>query len=350
MKVLCIRFSAIGDVAMTVPVVKAAALAHPDVQFIMVSRPFAKDFYDGIADNVEFVGMNLKEKRYKGILGMEHVFQDLLRLQPDLVADLHDVLRTKYARLRFRMAGIPVCSIDKHREGRKALVRQKNKILKQQPTSFEKYAEVLSLLGFPSSITKRQTPNTQHPTPNTQHPAPNTQHPTPNTQHPISIGIAPFAAHKGKIYPTAKMEEVIRSLNASHPDLSIVLFGGGKQEIEVFDDWKKRFKNISYAGDTCHGFKAEMQLMSTLRCMISMDSGNMHVASLVGIPVISIWGATHPLAGFMGWGQSADDSVQVDLPCRPCSIYGNKPCMRDDYACMNLITPEMIVQKIEKYL
>lgn len=335
MRVLCIRFSAIGDVAMTVPVVKAAALANPDVQFVMVSRPFAKDFYDGIADNVEFVGMDLKEKRYKGLLGMEHVYQDLHRLQPDLVADLHDVLRTKYARLRFRMTGIPVCCIDKHRAGRKALVRQENKALVQQPTSFEKYAEVFNNLGIIAPITPSQSPQSQK----TQ-----SQDPKP------SIGIAPFAAHKGKIYPVEKMEEVIQSLNDSHPDLGIILFGGGKQEVAVFNDWKSRYKNISYAGETCKGFKAEMQLMSTLRCMVSMDSGNMHVASLVGTPVISIWGATHPLAGFMGWGQSIDDSVQVDLPCRPCSIYGNKPCMRGDYACMNQITPEMIARKIEKHL
>ena len=87
--------------------------------------------------------------------------------------------------------------------------------------------------------------------------------------------------------------------------------------------------------------------MSTLDIMISMDSANMHLASLVGIPVVSIWGATHPYAGFMGWGQSIDNAIQIDLPCRPCSIYGNKPCMRGDYACLKNISPEQIVEKVE---
>lgn len=332
---MAIRFSAIGDVAMTVPVVKAVALANPDVRFVVASRPFAEAFFKDAPENVEFVGFNLKDKRYKGVFGMEHVYQDLRRLQPDMVADLHDVLRTKYARLRFRMAGIPVCTIDKHRKGSKALVRHENKILAQQPTSFEKYEAVFRGLGL----------NIPHPLK-----ASGDESRTDAAAKPMRIGIAPFAAHQGKIYPMEKMEQVIEDLTVNHPDLEIVLFGGGKKEIRVFEQWKSKFRNVSYAVETCKGFEQEMQMMATLRCMVSMDSGNMHVASLVGIPVVSIWGATHPLAGFMGWGQKDDDAIQVDLPCRPCSIYGNKPCMRDDYACLNQISPQMIIRKVENYI
>jgi ADP-heptose:LPS heptosyltransferase len=92
--------------------------------------------------------------------------------------------------------------------------------------------------------------------------------------------------------------------------------------------------------------KEELALMSHLDVMVSMDSGNMHLASLVNTPVVSIWGATHPLAGFLGWNQSEKNVVQTDMPCRPCSVYGNKPCMRNDYACLNQITPESVVQRI----
>ena len=52
----------------------------------------------------------------------------------------------------------------------------------------------------------------------------------------------------------------------------------------------------------------------------------------------------------MGWGQNAENIVQVDLDCRPCSIYGQKPCKRGDYACMNMIKPETIVEKINSLL
>jgi ADP-heptose:LPS heptosyltransferase len=90
--------------------------------------------------------------------------------------------------------------------------------------------------------------------------------------------------------------------------------------------------------------------MSHLDVMLSMDSANMHMASLVATPVVSIWGATHPYAGFMGWGQDSANVIQVDLDCRPCSIYGQKPCLRGDYACLNMIKPETIVEKINTLL
>lgn len=95
------------------------------------------------------------------------------------------------------------------------------------------------------------------------------------------------------------------------------------------------------------GISGELALMNRLDVMVSMDSANMHLASLAGVPVVSVWGATHPYAGFMGWGQSIGNAVQIDLPCRPCSIYGNKPCLRGDYFCMKNISPEQIVERTE---
>ena len=91
-------------------------------------------------------------------------------------------------------------------------------------------------------------------------------------------------------------------------------------------------------------------LMSHLDVMISMDSANMHFASLVNTPVVSIWGATHPYAGFMGWGQKPHNAVQIDLACRPCSIFGNKPCLRGDLACLRTISPEMVYERVKRVL
>jgi ADP-heptose:LPS heptosyltransferase len=93
--------------------------------------------------------------------------------------------------------------------------------------------------------------------------------------------------------------------------------------------------------------EAELALMSQLDVMLSMDSANMHLASLVNIPVISIWGATHPYAGFKGWNQPIENCVQVDLECRPCSVFGNKKCFRGDYACLVRIEPEQLIKKIQ---
>jgi ADP-heptose:LPS heptosyltransferase len=94
----------------------------------------------------------------------------------------------------------------------------------------------------------------------------------------------------------------------------------------------------------------ELILMSHLDCMVSMDSANMHLASLTNTPVVSVWGATHPYAGFLGWNQNPDNIVQLNLNCRPCSIYGSKPCMRQDFACMRNINPDTIAERVENVL
>ena len=79
---------------------------------------------------------------------------------------------------------------------------------------------------------------------------------------------------------------------------------------------------------------------------VSLDSANMHLASLFGVPVVSVWGATHPFAGFFGWAQPTDNAVQIDLYCRPCSVFGNKPCYRGDHACMQQLPEEKIIEKV----
>ena len=107
-------------------------------------------------------------------------------------------------------------------------------------------------------------------------------------------------------------------------------------------EWAKKYDIEIASGE---GIRADLEKIKKLDVMISMDSANMHLASLVGVRVVSIWGATHPFAGFLGWGQKMEDCVQRDLPCRPCSIYGKKPCLRGDMACMD-IEPNEIISRI----
>ena len=141
------------------------------------------------------------------------------------------------------------------------------------------------------------------------------------------------------------MEIVIQLLIQGYPQARLYLFGGGKNETPVMNEWAAKYPQVINASALLDGLSQELTLMSHLNVMLSMDSGNMHLASLVHTPVVSIWGATHPYTGFMGWNQDVANAVQIDLPCRPCSIYGNKPCMRGDYACLNNVAPETIVEK-----
>lgn len=341
MRLLVIRLSALGDVAMTVPVLTTLARQYPEIDITVLSRPSMQPLFAEMPCNVHFRGVDVS--RYKGIGGLFRLFRELTKKEHyDVVADLHNVLRSKILRMFFMLAGAKVAHIDKGRKEKKALVRPRHKIMKQLPSSFTRYEDVFKELGYPIKTTfhsifgkdKGDIALFQQITG------------IPDNKH--WIGIAPFAAHKGKTLPQEITKALIQELSA-HTDRRIFLFGGGKTEKELLEEWAAMGSNIlSLAGKL--KLNEELALMSHLKVMICMDSGNMHLASLTGTPVISIWGATHPFAGFMGWNQSMDNAIQIDLPCRPCSIFGNRPCLRKDYACLNGITSEKIIQHIERIL
>lgn len=338
-RILIIRFSALGDVAMTIPVIHSLAVQYPQHEITVLSRAVWKPLFQRLPANVSFLSADLMEK-HKGICGLNSLYSELKAMHFDYVADFHNVLRSKYLCFRFRLANIPVASICKGREGKKKLVRRYHKILENQKSSFRRYADVLERLGLPvllsfSSIYGEDKGDFLEIEPLTG-----------AKGEQKWIGIAPFAKHLGKIYPIELQEEVVAHF-AKEPQVKVFLFGGGKEEQAVFDKWTAKYPSvISMTGKL--NMSTELNLMSHLDVMLSMDSANMHLASLVNIPVVSVWGATHPYAGFMGWKQLPINTVQLDLSCRPCSVYGQKPCWRGDYACLRDIKPEQVIGKIKK--
>ena len=94
----------------------------------------------------------------------------------------------------------------------------------------------------------------------------------------------------------------------------------------------------------------EMNLISNLDCVVSMDSLVMHLAALTATPVVSVWGATHPSLGFMGYGCNLDNVIQLEMNCRPCSVYGQKRCKYGDYRCINNISPHLIAEKVSEII
>ena len=340
--ILIIRFSAMGDVAMTVPVVYSLARQYPHVRVTVLSKPFARPFFENLAPNVGFMGADLKME-YHGIKGLNSLYRRLQAKNFTAIADLHNVLRSSYLRMRFNLSHYHVAHIDKHRKGKRDLVSKKKPV--QQPTSFQNYADVLEQLGYPvkmdfQSIFPSEGGNLRL--------LPEAIGLKKTFQQ--WIGIAPFAAHQGKIYPPLQMEMVVEKIIEQHPSCRIFLFGGGDREKEMLDSWTMKHKNCINASSALGSLHQELILMSHLDVMVSMDSANMHLASLVGTPVVSIWGATHPYAGFLGWNQSIDNVVQTDMECRPCSIYGNKPCAKGNYPCLTQIAPNDIVAHIENVL
>lgn len=343
--ILVIRFSALGDVAMTVPVIYSVAKKYPDVRITVLSRAFARTFFEDLAPNVNFMEADLKNE-YHGIKGLNALYRRLVAKQFTHVADLHSVLRSNYLRMRFNLGKFRVEHLDKNRSQRHKLTKQQNKVKEPLPTAFETYMNVFARLGFPvdeltfTSLFPAEGGNLNM--------LPRIIGEKRSWEQ--WIGIAPFAAHEGKIYPNEKMEEVIRMLIDHYPKARIFLFGKGKKEDDIFPHWIQQMPQCVFVGWHLETMHQELILMSHLDVMVSMDSANMHMASLTNTPVVSIWGATDPLAGFLGYRQSEDNAVSLDLSCRPCSIFGQKPCIFEDYHCMRSILPDMVFKKIVKVI
>ncbi len=333
-KLLVIRFSALGDIAMSVPVVHDLAVQYPDLEITMLSREMARPLFERMPSNVHFIAADLNGQ-HKGLFGLCRLWRDAHLSDFDYIADFHDVLRTWWLRTEGCLHRKKVAKIDKGRKGKRALTRQKNKVFVQQATSIERYAKVLEQLGFPI---KQKFVKLEY----------SAFCETQKTDNKTWVGIAPFAKHPAKVYPLEKMEMVIKALS-ERENTTVFLFGGGKEESEQSEKLCAKYNRVKPAKSQ-KGLRGELALMGQLDVMLSMDSANMHLASLVGTRVVSIWGGTHPYAGFLGWNQKETDCIQLDLPCRPCSVYGNKPCLRGDYVCMTDITPTQIIKKLSSYL
>lgn len=334
-RILVMRLSAMGDVAMTVPVLASLLQQHPDVEVTLLSTPRFEPMFAGI-DRLRFVGVDTK-KTYKGFGGIFKLFRFLRKNYTfDQMVDLHDVLRSKVLRKLYRLTGVPVSVIDKGRAEKKALVKEGGDGKRQLKSSVDRYCEAFAAAGYRVEV------NFQGLFPQ------NEVFELPFEKKGTWVGVAPFAQHKCKIYPVEKMEQVVRQL-AALPGVEVLLFGGGPKEKAVLEGWEKAVPStISLAGK--FPLSTELHLLNACKVVVSMDSANMHLASLVGTPVVCVWGATHPYAGFNGYGQDLANAVQIDMDCRPCSIYGNKPCKKGDYPCMNSIPPEVVVEKVRNLL
>ncbi|MES2652428.1 MAG: glycosyltransferase family 9 protein [Bacteroidota bacterium] len=334
---IVLRFSAMGDVAMVASVVQEFSVQHPEISLVMVSRGAFKPFFENIP-NLIFHAIESKAA-HKGILGLYKLFKELLKYHPIGIADLHDNLRSRLLSTFFRLIGVKIRRIDKGRAEKRALTRTENKILKPLKPTVERYSDVFKALGFNLQLNHQLIKNKKV--------LPNKVLSHFADENKIRIGISPFAQHVYKMYPLNKMESVIAGLNALN--YQIFIFGGGDEEKSKAEKWQSQFANVTNLIGS-FTLAEELTIISHLNLMLSMDSSGMHMASLMGIPVVSIWGPTHPYAGFLGYGQKLEDCIQIDDPVRPSSIYGNKPCLCGAEPCINLIEPSVVVNKIKEKL
>ena len=338
--ILVIRLSALGDVAMLAPVLRVVSKTYPKLKMTLLTRAFfAPIFKDN--PNVRIYEADV-DGEHSGVFGLSRLAKDLRDQGIDAVADMHNVLRSNVLKSVFCLFGIPVKQINKGRSEKKALTAANNKVFKQLKATHERYADVFAELGYPIDLSLHEFPEKQKISANTRE---------ITGKNPLKwIGIAPFAQHNSKVYPLELMDEVLSLLNRSGK-IQIFLFGGGKSEAEKLEGLSEKYERVSSLAGKLK-FEEELALISNLDAMLSMDSGNAHLAAMYGIPVVTLWGVTHPYAGFKPYGQPMKNCLLPDLdkyPQIPTSIYGNKvPTGYEDV--MRSITPELVVSKMNSVL
>ncbi|MHA3788476.1 glycosyltransferase family 9 protein [Flavobacterium hauense] len=338
--ILVIRLSAMGDVAMTVPLLRALVAQYPSVKITVLSKAFFEPFFDDIP-NITFYAADVNG-RHKGFFGLLKLYRELRALNIDAVADLHNVLRSKIVTKLFFLSGKPTATTDKARDEKKALTRTENKVFRQLTPIVERHRQTFEKLGFPIDLTHPVFPEKKLLSTEVSAIA--------GVKTGKWIGIAPFAQHQGKVYPQDLMQEVINGL-AANPDYTLFLFGGGAAETAQLEAFANGKNNIIVTAGKLK-LAEELNLISHLDLMLSMDSGNAHIAAMLGVKVITLWGATHPYAGFAPFNQPNDYTLTSDrnrYPLLPTSIYGNK--IVEGYAdAMRTITPESVVGKVNEVL
>lgn len=331
------RLSSMGDVAMTIPVLRALVQQYPELRVTVISRPFFKPFFDTIPQ-IHFVAFDPKTT-HKGLLGIGRLYRQLSCLSIDAFGDLHNVLRSKIIRTLFALSGKKTAALDKGRAEKKALTRLQNKQFFPLTSMVDRQAQVLEKLGFPVDLSKPTFP-----------PKSELQEIESliGTKSKPWIGLAPFAQYEGKVYPLDLMKKLIDQLDQSGK-YELFLLGGGAKEIAELKQLSGQTNYTKVVAGQLSLAK-ELALMSQFDVLVSMDSANGHMGALLGIPVITLWGATHPYAGFTPFNQPEPNSICADrneFPGLPTSVYGNK--IVPGYAdAMRTILPETILAKIKE--
>ena len=330
MTYLIIRLATIGNVAMTVPVIASLSRRYPDDRFIVASKKKLDAMFYGMP-NVEFREVD-NHLDWPGVWALWKAW----RKEIDAVIDLQSVLRTRVLGSLMRLSGKRVTRVHYGRI-RKHLITVwgigKNRPL---PSEFERYEDAFRRAGLETDEQFTTIPVNKEAAKNVKSRF--------GKKEGRWIGLAPFAKSRSNMLPYRVTKDIIELLTTDEHTY-VFLFGAGNVECEMLRQWASVFpRTESVAGQL--KLEEELELMRHLDVMICMDSANQHLSGLVGLRAISVWCATHPIIGFMGWKQRSEDIIQRhDLRCRPCACHGTNHCRYRNYACRQ-IEAETIVKQI----
>lgn len=343
---MVLKFREFTDVVMTLPVLYSACMCHEGHKFVLVTRPSLVDLFVNRPDNLEVIG--IKTEDYHGLNGPRRLWRELRERHPDVtsVIDLDVDITSRLVTLNARMSGLRTSTVTPPHRNARQLTRETNKVMLPLVSARARYREAFFRAGLPVQERFEGLYGLDGHGDETFFAMVS----GPKQPGEVWIGVAPFAKYRGKSYPTTQMEEVVSLVGNEVENARIFLFGGGDEEGRILAEWAEKYAFAMSPAVARPGFPAELSLLSHIDVMLTMDSANMHLASLVGTKCVTIWGATHPYCGYKGWHQAESLNLSLPMPCRPCSLYGDKPCYREDYHCLRAIKPRVVADKVKEAL
>jgi ADP-heptose:LPS heptosyltransferase len=325
--------SSLGDVALTVPVFRTLETLLPEQKFILVSQSRYSDLFL-TCPNVAFFSANL-DGGNRGFQGLFKLYSALAKLNFDHIVDLHNVFRTNFLTTLFKLKGKKVIEYSKLRTTKEAMIRGQLPLARMPHTSLQYLAAFRHLVGEP-----QLTPGPW---------LPGRKYVGERNSNATRICLAPFSRHPAKEWPYEHMDTLIHEL-MQHNDLSVHCLAFGKREEAVAADWKSAYPRLELI-DPEMSLKQQLEWLAGMDIVVSMDSANMHLASLAGTPVISIWGPTHPFLGFAPLQHEAlvlqpDENYQGNRPLSRFGAFRNKLSIKESSQAMASITPSRVLEKI----
>lgn len=344
-KTLIVRYSQIGDVLILLPILNSLAKQYPEDEFTVLTNPKFSGIFKQMPSNISLYPMVYRKQNIplRGLVHLYHRYKLLAKFffskKYDKVAILQDGTFDVQLDKILSSKGSKVTRIDFSDFLSKKRLQNKDDL-----TLFKMYISILSRLDYYNLNNEFDL---------SYYTAPERQNRVLQSVGLDStgtlIGIAPFSRINAKMYPLDKMEKVIEYYHNHREDVQIVILGGGEQEKRKADEWKERYPGIESLINKL-SFDEEISIISACKTVVSMDSANMHLAAFVGTPVVSIWGPGDPRLGFYPVNEKEEHAVQKQLSCRPCSFWGEIPCVNPNiYECMD-IEPQIIIDKVNNLI
>jgi lipopolysaccharide heptosyltransferase II len=322
--ILVVRFSSIGDIILTTPLLRAIRQRHPGSRVTVLTK---EAFAPLLSDNPHVnVVLGLDTRR-----SLARAATELRAERYTHLLDLHGSLRSWALR-----ALVPGHwrGYSKHRLARSVLIRTKRNIYPtSRPVAERYFAAARDLDVSPDGNPPQLFLNQKARTAATAWMG----RVRIGTDRPL-LAVAPGAAHATKRWPPEHWRGLIGQLVGEGFDIAVV---GGEQDAPLAAGLVDISPTRVASGAGKFGLQETGAVLEVARALVSGDTGVMHMATGVGTPVVAVFGPTVEPFGFFPYSKTAS-VLELPLPCRPCSSQGSARCPLGHHRCLRDLLPDSV--------